>query len=459
MKSFNKIFSVFLAAVFLFASCQDEEHELGQMLDKSEVKFEVTQDLATDPGGNTVILKNNTPGTISIWDYGTGRSNRQQDTVRFAFKGQYEIKFSAVTAGGIVQLDPVVVTVTSDNLNYVNDPLWTAISGGVGKEKTWLLDIDPDGVSKYFTSPVYFSGDDIGWEYECMKEGGDCWYWEPEWAGNQWIGGKGDYGSMTFNLKGGPFVTVNHKINPFGTQNGTYFLDKNALTLTLTDVKVLQNPWASNDVENWNNATIISLTENSMQLAFHHKTKAEFMIFNYISKEYSDNWVPSGPQPDPNFDHGDQQEILAVTSTKTWKLDLQVPYNWTGLEGNFLNNWNSRADIMATGWAPYGDADVQNIDNASIAFSADGSVVVTQDNGTTATGAYTLDEEKNVITFEGITPNIPIASWVSVGTTAENQWKIVKVERNALTDEAVGIWFGKRDPVKSEYMVFHFVLR
>src|SRR5690606_36607896 len=87
-----------------------------------------------------VILTNKTPGVVLTWDYGTGRSNKKTETVKYAFKGDYTIKVSAVTEGGIVELDPVTVTVTDDNLNYVNDPLWTALTGGVGNTKTWVLD-------------------------------------------------------------------------------------------------------------------------------------------------------------------------------------------------------------------------------------------------------------------------------------------------------------------------------
>lgn len=459
MKKSNILFYMLLALAVLATSCQDDSAELGDKLDPAEIQFDVIQDYETDEGGNTVILQNNTPGTISMWDYGTGKSTRQQDTVRFAFKGTYVIKFSAVTAGGIVPMPDVTIEVTEDNLLYVEDPLWDALSGGPGNEKSWVLDLNADGVSKYFTSPVYFSGDDVGWDFACMSEGGDCWHWDPEWAGNQWIAPAADYGIMTFSLKGGPFVTVEHKTNDYGTQEGTYYLDVNAKTLTLTDVMLLQTPNAINDIGNWNDGTLISLTENAMQIGFHHKTKNEFMVLNYISKEYSDNWVPEGPTEDPNFDHGDQQEILAVSTSKTWKFDLQVPYNWASLEGEFLNNWNSRADIVASGWAPYGDADVVNIDNSSITFAADGTVTVRQDDGTEETGTYTIDEDKNLVTFNGVTPTLPVASWVTATTTAENQWKIVKVEHDVLTDAVTGIWFGKRDPAKSEYMVFHFVIR
>ncbi|HEX8038113.1 MAG TPA: hypothetical protein VF490_03140, partial [Chryseosolibacter sp.] len=275
-------------------------------------------------------------------------------------------------------------------------------------------------------------------------------------TGNEWMAAPGDYGTMTFNLKGGPFITVDQKLTSgAGVTSGTYFLDKDAKTISFTDAIPLNNGWD----QVYSSARIISLTKDAMQLAFRHPTKDEFEIFNYISKEYADNWVPAGPQPDPNFDHGNQQALLSVTTSKTWKFDLEVPYNWTDLDGAFLNNWNSRADIMATGWAPYGDADVANIDGVSITFSADGTVTIIQDDGTSASGTYSLDEPTNLIAFSSITPNIPIASWVSATTTAENKWKIVVVERDTLTNEVTGIWLGKRDPVKSEYMVFHFVQR
>jgi hypothetical protein len=200
MKRINKILFVLMAMMLFATSCVDDSNELGTVLSKDQISYSVTQDLNKDPGGNTIIMSDMTPGTIPMWDYGTGRSNRVQDTIHFAFKGDYVVKFSAVTAGGIVECDPVTVHVTEDNLLYVNDPLWNLLSGGVGNEKTWLLDIDADAVSKYFAAPLGFSGEDYGWEGACMKDGGDCWTWFPEYKGNEWISGAADFGSMTFNL-------------------------------------------------------------------------------------------------------------------------------------------------------------------------------------------------------------------------------------------------------------------
>src|SRR5579864_9380795 len=114
MKTIRKIL-IMLVAVGISMSCQDNTPELGALPDKSQIKYAVPQDLAADSGGNTVILSNTTPGTVSMWDYGTGRSNRAVDTIHFPFKGDYVIKFSVVTGAGIVACDPVTVRVTGDN--------------------------------------------------------------------------------------------------------------------------------------------------------------------------------------------------------------------------------------------------------------------------------------------------------------------------------------------------------
>ena len=92
-----------------------------------------------------MILKFNTPGATPVWNYGTGKSTRAIDTVRYAFQGEYAIDLNVITPGGVVDLEPVTITVTEDNLSYVDDPLWTSLSGGVGESKTWYLDLDENG--------------------------------------------------------------------------------------------------------------------------------------------------------------------------------------------------------------------------------------------------------------------------------------------------------------------------
>ncbi len=463
MKTYKILFSLLLASVFLITACQQDDYELGTMLSKSEINYEVIQEYSIDEGGNTVILRNNTPGTVSMWDYGTGRSTRMVDTIRFAFQGEYVIKFSAVTAGGIVEMDPITIEVTDDNLNYVNDPLWLLLSGGPGNEKTWLLDFDADGVSKYFNGPLYFAHENWSWGNTC--EGEDCWMWDPSVQGNDWIADPGDYGTMTFNLKGGPFVTVDHKLTTGrGTEEGTYYLDINAKTLTLTDVWPLQNSWAATDAGNdFSMMKVITLTEDAMQLAVQHASKAEVIILNYISKEYSDNWVPADlPDPEPPYS-GDAITDLTtnVTTSKTWKVNLNYPYNWHGLDGAELNEVASTADqpdgFAFTTWVPPYDAAA--FEAISITFAkGDGNegtyeIVV---GAETYEGTYSVDDKNNIDFGQSIQLVSNVGGWLNIGTTAENSMRIIKAQYDPFGNIS-NLWLGQRDAVKDEYISLHLV--
>jgi hypothetical protein len=169
-------------------------------------------------------------------------------------------------------------------LEYYKDPLWTMLSGGIGNEKTWVIDFNAQGVSKKFAGPMWFSGEDLRWEFGCAA-GGNCWNWAPEWQ--TWMPGPKDYGSMTFNIKGVPVmpgVIVNQK-GLDGAKNGVfsggYFLDTEAKTIVFSDVVPLNMGWDNVD---WSKAYIITLTADGMQLGFKHKSKAELELYNYIPK-------------------------------------------------------------------------------------------------------------------------------------------------------------------------------
>nr|WP_295863894.1 hypothetical protein [uncultured Chitinophaga sp.] len=273
-----------LIIISTILSCKKKEYSLPPLSDKSAINMEVKQDLTVDPGGNTLYLINHTAEVIPVWDYGTGRSSRQTDTIHFAFKGDYVIRRSALTGGGIVQLDSIKVHVTADNLNYVNDPLWNALTGGVGEEKTWVLDIE----ATVFDGPIFFYGTDNGWGGDCMKTGGDCWSWAPKYADNTWLMPAGDYGTMTFSLKGGPFVKVVHKQVPArGTENGTFYLDINTKKLTMTDATPIHDAGRDACVAAWGNIRLLSLTEKSMQLGV-LRTSCDgpaLLVYNYVSKQ------------------------------------------------------------------------------------------------------------------------------------------------------------------------------
>src|SRR5688572_9788825 len=114
MKLIKQIALLLLIITGIVLSCKKKDYELGSLSDKSQINMEIKQDLTVDPGGNTIYLINHTDKVEPVWDYDTGKSNRRIDTVRYAFKGDYVIKRSAVTQGGIVDLDPITIHVTKD---------------------------------------------------------------------------------------------------------------------------------------------------------------------------------------------------------------------------------------------------------------------------------------------------------------------------------------------------------
>ncbi|SFU66600.1 hypothetical protein SAMN05216480_11247 [Pustulibacterium marinum] len=466
MKKLYK-YAFLLAGISLIAtSCGDKDFDLGTKLDASDLDFEIIQDYSIDEGGNTIILINNTEETIPVWDYGTGRSTRAIDTIHYAFAGDYTIQFSAMTDGGLVEADPVTLTVTSDNFNYIEDELWENISGGVGNSKTWLLDLDADGVSKYFDGPLYFYGTDNGWleggEDGCYGE--DCWNWNPEWSGNTWLMDAADFGSMTFSLDGGPYLEVEHLTIPaLGSQSGTYYLDPDEYTLSTTDATILHDSGRDACVANWGDIKIFSLTEDTMQLAVLRKDECEgaaLLVYNFITQEYSDNWTPEEEivEPDegfePTFEAGELLDILTggAAAGRYWKLDGSGnPVDWITAG----NGWTSSAnDSYDWGW---NDAWATIASESYIRFDQYGGTqnYLKNENGVETTGTFTINESTNEITLSDDGTLIGNSdSWM---TPTAATFTVIKAVPDDF--ESFGLWFGTTyDASSDQWLAYHYVI-
>lgn len=471
MKRYKHLAWTLFIGLFALLSC-NKDYSLDGLMDASQLKFEVVQDKSIDPGGNTVILINNTPESTPIWDFGTGKSTRQRDTVRFAFKGEYTIKYTAMTSGGLVEAEPVTIQVTQDNLNYVNDPVWTLLTGGVGEEKTWLLDANAAGDQKFFTSPIYFAGQDIAygslsddrqsvlWKQECTNPGGaDCWTYAPNYISDTWAAEKRDYGTMTFSLKGGPFLNTDHKgVAGVNAESGTFFLDVATMMLTTSNATPLSVSYTPTDAASVLSWRILSLTENTMQLAVKNKTKPEFMVLNFISKEYSDNWVKPAPaerKPDegfnPTFQPGELLNMLTggTNAGRFWALDANGnPIDWIAKGNGWTTGKASTADW---GWNAGWDAVAAN---SWIRFEHTGLKYTRSQNGVITTGTFSIDEGKNEITLNN---NLLIQNPASSLSPASNVLKVVKAFNADYRTK--GIWFGTSyDAGKDEWFAFHYII-
>ena len=170
MNKIFKLFSILSLVTIAFFACTPNEYQLQAPLAISALKFTVTKD-ATNP--NKFILKSETQNAQPFWVTPVGTSVKLNDTIVIPFPGKDTISYSVETPGGIVTAEPYVFDVTTIDEAYVSGQMWIDLTGGLGKSKTWVLDLDAKGVSKYFTSPFYFGG--TGWE------------WDPAFADIGWL--------------------------------------------------------------------------------------------------------------------------------------------------------------------------------------------------------------------------------------------------------------------------------
>ncbi|MCU4157705.1 hypothetical protein J1N10_17150 [Carboxylicivirga sp. A043] len=456
----KNIFQIMIAVMALtlgFVACQPDEFELGTSISKDALKYSITQD-TEDP--NMVLLESMTAGAQPHWITPLGRSTRVKDTVKLAFPGIYDFAYGVMSEGGYVQDDTLQVEITTTNFDYINDPLWELLSGGVGNSKTWYLDLDADGVSRYFAGPLYFYGTDNGWLGDCYGE--DCWNWNPDYPGNSWLMDAGNYGSMTFDLQGNANVHVEHLM--LGREEvGTYFLDADAKTLTMNDATPLHDSGRDGHVVNWGDLKIFTLTEDYMQLAALRDEALSgegpcLLVYNFVSKDYFDNWVPEETEdPEPILPDGWKDDVSATTSTSIkWVLSPETPFNWANLDGSLMNtDWVS-ADTYADWTGMNADVPATYADFSLTMNSADNTVAMVLPDGTESSGTYELDE-KGIYTFTGVKPEFVICGgWVTLSTTAENQWRILSIEKDALGGVSA-MWVGALAADKPEYMCYKLV--
>lgn len=481
MNKILKFFSLLSIVAIMFTSCSPEETSLGAKDVKSGdlvegIAYKIEHD-ATNPN---IVYLTSLIGTqyVPLWNHPQGRSQEQKVTLNIPFAGTYKVQFGVETRGGVVYGDTTTFKVDNMYAGFISDPMWTMISGGSGNEKTWYLDLDATGISRYFKAPIYFFTKNYTWDNlhystgESYLDGGDftwdakeaitpnltdgaaTWYWLADWAGNSWMCAKADFGTMKFNLKGGANIIVDQEAYGLGASAGTYMLDTKAHSIKFSGAYPLHDTSRDGDMKSSTELRILFLTKDAMQII----VDPSGVVYNYISKEYKDNWTPGVVvEPEPTLPAGWQSDISqTVNKSVKWVLSTETPFNWANLDGSLMNtDWTS-PDKYA-GWTGFNADAVASYTKFSLTLNSEtNATVYVSPNGTSTSGTYTLDE-KGVYTFTGVKPNFVICGgWVTLATTAANQWRITKIEKDA-AGAVTGMWVGQRDAVKPEYMVYHLI--
>jgi len=272
MKNNLKIVIAILGIALLYSSCTPDKYELGQLANKTDLKFTIKPSTANP---NNIVLTSLTLNATPFWVTPFGQSIRVKDTVNIPFPGTYKFVYGIESRGGLVQADTTSITITSLDQNAVNQPMWIALAGGYGKSKTWVLDLDAAGKSKYFDGPFYFGG--TGWE------------WDPKFSDIPWAGvSAGDYGTMTFDLIGDAHFSSDNKMFPEYSGTGKFMIYTATNELSTIGGQVLHDKAQGGQVANWYaKMPIKTLTDSTLQLIA-KKDPNNWLIYNYVTKKYYD---------------------------------------------------------------------------------------------------------------------------------------------------------------------------
>jgi hypothetical protein len=276
---------------------------------------------------------------------------------------------------------------------------------------------------------------------------------------------QGDYGTMTFSLKGGPFFRNEKLIEGGVKENGSFSLNIATKTLTLNGATILRSYKPSKNgltgVSNWSKYDIIEVSENSLRLGVLRDKDVDgegpaILVYNFISKEYSDNWVPIETGPDegfnPNFKRGELLNMLAGSSAsgRMWLLDGSGnAVDWIGKGKGWTKSsddsrdwgWNESWDLVAgKSWILFDRLGGQNYTR--------------NQNGVYTRGQFTINEETNEVTLVGNTLIQNPDSWMN---PTQHVFKVVKAFPGK--EASKGIWFGTSYTAeKDEWFAFHYVL-
>lgn len=381
-------------------SCSDEDYTMPQPnITPAElvegVAFTVEHD-AQNP--NIIHLTSLMPQSYQVaWVTPQGRKTGATATLSIPFDGTYEVQMGVDTRGGYVWSEPYAFTIDEFCADFVDHYLWKRISGGVGQSKTWQLDLSAllasetdenaidkntwvktskDGVDYWikttkFNGPHWFFNSGYTWDHLHATNENETtyanfidsdpwdkanaintasvpetsagannadWYWAADYAGNNWMCAAQNYGYITFDLINGANVTVTDADgNVVG--KGTYMLDTEDHTLTLSDVYPLE----TTDTRTHERfLKLLYLSDDALMVM----APSEGVALNYVTKEYFENFTKPAPSvitlPD-----GWYEALAPQLKFCSWTLDPETPFDFYDLGGNAKNGYTQASDYDA----------------------------------------------------------------------------------------------------------------
>lgn len=449
-------------AMCFLAGCSPDDYELGnQDIVSADLAEGIAYEVTVNQTDNSVELKSLMPSNYQVcWNHPQGYSQDADLTLRIPFAGSYSVTFGVQTRGGVVYGEPYSFTLDNTNGALLTDPLWEKLSGGSGKSKTWVLDVDAQGKTTYFVGPLFFYGTDDTWEQvtegKANFSGADSWNWQADWAGNgSWLFGSTgamDYGSMTFDLIDGAHCTVVDN-NAGTTSKGTYVMDTERHTLSLANVAMLHDPGRTDIVSDWRNLRILSLTDKTMQLAvLRDKDPNEgpcLLVYNFVEKTARESYDPNANTggntdvqiTDPYTDPANDDLTTTTTTTKNWTMNADAPYDWywwNAADAQWTSNGFKSASDYNKSWTP-APGDVSSFKlTMTKGNDTGGMYVLTDADGNTTNGTYSVDGA--TIKFDKTINFYTVSNDLTTFSINTNELRIVN--KKSLDNGLSELWLG-----------------
>jgi len=438
----------------MFFSCTPDSYDLGSVdISPDELVEGIAYTVEHDKENPNIIYLTSLLGNkyTPLWEHPQGRSQEQKVTLKMPFDGTYEVTFGVETRGGIVFGEPTTFTIDEFYPDFVSDDLWTYLTGGVGNSKTWIFDNGKYGLA---SGELSFQNPEDGTPTMTNVAPN----WEP---GAGYTGDGAIWNSyMTFSLDGGAFVEVHNE--GWKDESGTFMLNVEDGTLSFVDAALAHPQGFDHRSSNWRNKlNVVVLTEKQLRVAVYRDTDPDesewWYIWNFVSKEYADNYEQEEVDPDYNGNANDDL-TTSVSTTKTWIVNPDAPYNWADLTGTLLNEWiiGDNGIPTFTDWGP--PYEEEPLSNVSIKLSKTGDHTGTYEivnyEGEEFTGDYTIDE-KNWIDF-GQDIDILQVDWFSF-STENGKLRLIRVDRTISGNVSV-LYLGRHNGDNmNEYMTIGLV--
>ncbi len=417
---FKYILSGMAGLSVLMAACTPDDHDLAQKdFAPTDLVEGVAYTVTCDENNHITMQSLLDKKYQCFWIQPNGYSKGSTVEIDLPFSGTYPFVFGVDTKGGVVYGDTTWLSITTNNMALLEDPLYGYLTGGVGSSKTWVPCDGNYGVGQCTGPVMYCNPDDV------LNDGSGSTdiginhmtpNWDPgfqSWLIPQDSPYMDSY--MTFTLsdtEGCKLVEYRGEAGSKGASTGVTLSGKYTLNLSdsshprlsFTDTYALHNAGFDEVCANYTtNIYITELTPYFLQLAT-MRTNSEgswWIIWNYIAKDVRDG-VVTIPSDNPEYLETSDPVLPSVTDleTKLFTTDIngvnylgdqmtflisdEMPYDWMWWNGA-TSAWEKMVNgNYNTTWAPAPDEEE----------IADYELTLTRKGGYTAgdiTGSYSID--------------------------------------------------------------------